>query len=480
MNTARSATLSSLLLGLAIGVTGCGDAPRPTSSASLSEPSAVKPVAGAKRRLADTPFERSWDLDLKKPVTGAWVLPELPDTVIFQLAGGNELVAVDSMSGHTRWVSAGLPEALRLAPGAARVRLASSRPDAQVYDERLYAVSQDILYCIDMASGQLVWRYELPFSPSSSPSAVGIDAGLRVFIGDWAGRLQVVSYEMAKAFPFIAWQYKLDTSVTAPAVEKQDLVYVADGAGTVRAFKLDREQVWSFKAGGHIAGSPAIRDRLLFTGTSDAVVYAIDRLTGEKLGQYNLNAPVTRAPFVFNNDPKRVYAWVSPSEGDRGGLYAVHAQADTVAFTDASRHPLDVVRMGLDWHLAGIDTLVGSTPGYLYVTTGASTEVKAVNRATGAIDWSWDAQEERQNEQLAAGKRSGELAKVTSLISYQDPTDLNRSFYVIDEKGGVVAYRFYGYVPDSAEPVAAQAPTKPEKAEKPAKADKPADAAAPQ
>lgn len=467
MNTARSATLSSLLLGLAIGVTGCGDGPRPASSASLSEPSAVKPAAGTKRRLADTPFERSWDLDLKKPVTGAWVLPELPDTVIFQLQDGNELVAVDAMSGHTRWVSAGLPEALRLAPGASRVRLPGNRTEASVYDERLYAVSQDTLFCLDMASGQLVWRYELPFSPSCSPRPVGIDSGLRVFLGDWAGRLQVVSYEMAKAFPYIAWQYKLDTSLTAPAVEKEDLVYVADGTGTVHAFKLDRTQVWSFKAGGHIAGSPAIRDRILFTGTSDAVVYAIDRLTGEKLGQLNLNAPVTRAPFVFKNDPKRVYAWVSPKEGDRGGLYAIHAQADTVPFTDASRHPLDVVRMGLDWHLAGIDTLVGSTPGYLYVTAGASAEVKAVNRETGAIDWSWDAAEERRNEQLASGKRSGDVATVTGLISYQDPTDLNRSFYVIDEDGGVVAYRFYGYVPDSAEPVATQVPEA-QKDEKPA------------
>ena len=444
----RRIAQSSLVLGVAVGLLGCGSRPVTPALSGVASPVVAAPVAGAKRVLGDTPFERSWDLNLKKQITGSWVLPDLPGTVIFQLAETHELVAVDALSGHTRWVTMALPEALRVDPAVARVRVPGPRNDIQIFDERLYLISQDVLFCIDIASGQLIWRYELPFAPASSPRPVGVDSGLRVFIGDWAGRMQVVSYDLSKSFPYIAWQYNFGSAMRAPAVEKDELVYVADGKGIVHAFKLDRSLQWSFNAGGHVQGSVAIRDRVLFVGTTDAILYALDRLTGEKLAQVNVNAPITRAPFVYKQEKDKVYAWVGLDQGARGGLYGFHAQADTVSFTDSARHPLDVVRMAQDWHLPGVDTLVGSTPGILYVTTGASTEIKAVNRTSGTVEWTWDAQEERTAEQLGRGVKKGDLAKVSKILSYQDPTDTNRSFFVIDEAGTVVAYRFYGYVPE--------------------------------
>ena len=446
----RRITLSSLVLGVAVGLLGCGSRPAAPTPSGVVSPVVAAPVVGAKRVLGDTPFERSWDLNLKKPISRSWVLPELPNTVIFQLAETNELVAVDALSGHTRWVTMALPEVLRVDPAAARVRVPGPRNDIQIFDERLYVISQDVLFSFDIASGQLVWRYELPFAPSSSPRPVGVDSSLRVFIGDWSGRMQVVSYDLNKSFPYIAWQYNFGSEMRAPAVEKEELIYVADGKGFVHAFKSDRTLQWSFNAGGHVHGSVAIRDRVLFVGTTDSILYAIDRLTGEKLGQVNVNAPITRAPFVYNQEKDKVYAWVGLDQGARGGLYGFHAQADTVTFTDNTRHPLDVVRMAQDWHLPGVDTLVGSTPGMLYVTIKGSTEIKAVNRSSGAIEWTWDAQEERTAEQLGRGVKKGDLAKVSKILSYQDPTDTNRSFFVIDESGTVVAYRFYGYVPEAA------------------------------
>lgn len=451
----RRIALSSLVLGVTVGLLGCGSRPAAPTPSGVVSPAAAAPAVGAKRVLGDTPFERSWDLNLKKPITGSWVPAELPGMVIFQLAETHELVAVDALSGHTRWVTMALPEALRVDPAAARVRVPGPRNDIQVFDERLYVISQDVLFCFDIASGQLVWRYELPFAPASSPRPVGLDSGLRVFIGDWAGRMQVVSYDINKSFPYIAWQYNFGSEMRAPAVEKEELVYVADGKGFVHAFKSDRSLQWSFNAGGHVHGSVAIRDRVLFAGTTDSILYAIDRLTGEKLGQVNVNAPITRAPFVYNQEKNKVYAWVGLDQGARGGLYGFHAQADTVTFTDTARHPFDVVRMAQDWHLPGVDTLVGSTPGILYVTTGASSEIKAVDRDSGTVEWTWDAQEERTAEQLGRGVKKGDLAKVSKILSYQDPTDTNRSFFVIDESGTVVAYRFYGYVPEA---VAAEVP----------------------
>ena len=461
--------LSSLLLNLALGagalsvlgLAGCDHtrAPEQRAAAEAASSQAVK-VVGAQRVLKDTPFERTWDLNLKKPVANAWILPELSDTVFFQMKDSNEIVAVDALSGHTRWVSIALPEACKLPPGAAHVRLPSDRNDVAIFDDRLYVVSQDILYTFDVGSGQLIWRYVLPFSPSSSPKPVGVDSGLRVFIGDWAGRLQVVSFEMTKAFPYVVWQYNTGTTVTAPPIEREELVYVNDSAGLVHAFKLDRQQVWSFKAGGRIDGASAIRDRVLFVGTSDRILYAINRLTGEKLGQVNLNAPISRAPLAFTGDADRVYTWVAPDQGDRGGLYAFTAQSDTVAFSDVSRHPMEVVRMGPAWHLPAVDRMVCSTPGHFYLTAGNSMVVQAVDRSSGVVEWTWDVAAERTAEQQAAGVR--DISPLSQLIQYVDPTEQNRSIFAVDANGVVVAYRFFGYVPVDATMTKAEAPA-PEK-----------------
>ncbi len=485
MIPARRLALSTVLAGLVLaGVTGCGSSRADHDAAKAGAPAAmassgVSATPGAMRSLKDTPFERTWDLQLKQPIDGSWILPEVPDLVFFQLSKTHEIVAVDAMSGNTRWVSQALPEALKHAPGASHVRLGGGRGDAAaVIDDRLYAVSQDILFCIDIASGQFVWRYELPFSPSSSPLAVGVDGNLRVFLGDWAGRMQVVSYETAKGFPLVAWQFPLGSTVTATPIEREDIAYFGDGAGVLHAFKMDREQIWTYSAGGRIDGGVAVRDRVLFAGTTDNILFAVNRLTGEKLGQVNLNAPITRAPFVFRGDRDRVFAWVSLDHGERGGIYAFHAVSDTVAYSDDKRHPLEVVRMAIDWHLPGVDRLVASTPGQLYATSGDSTVIQAIDRTTGTVGWTWDVAQERAAEQTVQSIKGADQAKITHLITYADPTDTNRTIYALDSGGGVVAYRFFGYVPE--QPAAAESvamPTKKaDKAAKPA-AEAPAPAA---
>ena len=477
--------LSSLLLSLTLGAgalssVGCGHARAPESKAPAEAASSqVAKIVGTQRTLKETPFERTWDLNLKKPVENAWILPELPDTVFFQLKGGHEIVAVDALSGHTRWVSMALPDTCTMSPGAAHVRLPSERNDVAIYDDRLYVVSQDVLFTFDVGSGQLIWRYELPFSPSSSPKPVGVDSGLRIFLGDWAGRLQVVSFQTGKAFPFVAWQYNIGAAVTAPAIEREDLVYVNDSAGLVHAFKLDRQKVWSFKAGGRIDGAGAVRDRVLFVGTSDRILYAINRLTGEKLGQVNLNAPITRAPLAFPGDGDRVYTWVAPDLGERGGLYAFTAQSDTVAFTDVSRHPLEVVRMGLAWHLPAVDRLVCTTPGHFYLTSGDSSVVQAVDRSSGVVEWTWDVAAERKAEQQATGVRDNDVSPLAKLVPYVDPTETNRSIFAIDANGMVVAYRFFGYVPNEPGATFAEPPATEKKAKAPAAPVAPAAAPAP-
>jgi len=56
--------------------------------------------------------------------------------------------------------------------------------------------------------------------------------------------------------------------------------------------------VWKFKTGGQIKSSPAIDDGLVFVGSSDANVYAVDLETGSGVWEYRTGSEVEGAPCV--------------------------------------------------------------------------------------------------------------------------------------------------------------------------------------
>ncbi len=452
-----------LVASLAIVALGGCSAPR--QGISLDDtPGSAKGLVP--RTLDQTPFERTWHLDLGEPVHRAWTEPALPDLLFLQMAKSRRIVAIEALSGTTRWVSQALPDLISLPTSAVRTKVPTGQNGVLINDDRLYVIAQDTLQVLDAHTGHLIWRYELPFSPSTGALAVGRDATLRVFIGDWAGRMQVVSFHPEKGFPYPVWQWPLGTSIGADPVEREELIYAGDHRGVVHCFKLDRDQAWEQATGGSIAASPLVRDRLVFTGNADGVLMALSRLTGEPLGKLNLGAPVVRSPLAFRNEPDRIYVWVG-SNDDTQTLVAVSAQADSIAYTDTARHPMEVVRLGIDWRRPAFERLIGSTPEYLYGAAKESSLVQALNRRTGRIDWTWDA--------AAVFPR----ATLAHLVTYQDPRDRLRSLFAIDEDGHVVAHRFFGSVPSdrdapSDEPAPVAAPVMPAGHAKPK-----ADAAAP-
>jgi outer membrane protein assembly factor BamB len=483
-------TVASLFLVASLGaLAGCGGEreaePAPAKPKAKAQPVAAAPVAvsatGAPvRSLKETSFEHSWDLQLPKRIRNAWINPELPELVFFQLSETFEIYAVDAYSGNTRWVTPSFPKPARLLPGGSR-STAISRQGEVVNDDRLWVVSDDTLYSFDATFGQIVWRWNLPFSPSTSPMAVGPDANQRVFVGDWEGRLQVVTIHPEKRFPYVLWQLNLRQPLSATPVIHDGLVYVGDHSGHIHGFKLDRDQVWSFDTGAAIYGSALTRGRVLYIGNDNNTLYALNRLSGERLGALYLNGAIKRTPFAFDGEPTRIYLWVEAGGDKPAGLYAIKTQSDTVPFTDAAKHPLEVERMGVEWFIPDIDRLVGSTPEHLFVTKGTSTVIHALHRATGKLMWSWDTNEMHQQHRDAKGRLDPRDA--VFIAQYHDSHDLNRSLYTADDTGRVIAFRVFGDKPGdplTGARVVKRAPPKADAAAAPADAAAPAPEAKPE
>ncbi len=454
-----SVFLTAALVTTLASLAGCGgdraDATAPTnkSGAKASVASSVTPMAGSSatnadkkiRQLKDTSFELSWDLQLPKRIRNAWINPQLPDIIYFQVVDTYEIYAVDAYSGNTRWVTPKFDKPARLLPGSSSARTISSGGDV-VTDERLWVISADTLSCFDAVYGQVVWSWALPFSPSTTPLAIGADANQRVFIGDWEGRMRVVTNDPDKNFPRELWQLNLRQSLSAEPVSYEDQVYVGDHSGRVHAFKLDREEAWSFDSGAAIYGAVLPRGRALYVGNDNNTLYALNRLSGQRIGALYFDGAIKRAPFAFAGEPSRIYLWVEAGGEKPAGLYAVKTQSDSIPFTDVEKkHPLEVERMGVEWFVPGYDRLVGSTPEHLFVTNGDSTVIHALHRATGKVMWSWDVNEMHRQYRDQKGRLDPRDAAF--IAQYQDARDQNRSMFTADETGHILAFRVFGDKP---------------------------------
>lgn len=437
----RSLTASLLGLACAAFATGC-TGQRGAAIDPMSLPKAVSPAAQV-RPIDRTPFERLWDLRLGAPVHAIWQSPEVPGLLVVQLAS-RELLGIEAGSGDTRWATPPLAELVVLPPHLVRQRVPGRQAGDLIDDDRLYLVCQNELLCFDLGSGQVVWRWALPFSPSTGPCAIGTEGDLRVFLGDWRGYLRVVSLHPEKRFPYVIWQWNLGSAVTGQPLAREGQVYLGGLDGRVRSFQLDRAQAWESPVGGPVPGPVAARGRLLFAGTSDHVLQVLNRFSGEPLGQISLPGPVTRPVLSFDDRPDLVYAWVDAADGLPGGLAAIQARSDSVpGGGDAKKAPREVARIGLEWFMPGAAALVASTPGQLYLTlAGAPSRVLAVDRATGKATWAADLMVE-------GADRKG-VQRTTAPVyvaASEDPHDLQRTLVVADEDGRLSCRRYLGYVP---------------------------------
>ncbi len=434
--------LSRSLLAVTVAATclvpaGCYSLASHRAKATAEE---VTPTA-----TSEVPFEMAWELQLPGQVERSWVGEQIPDLVFFQIAKTHEIHCVDAKSGQTRWVSEQfrhpiLGEAFvhhQVQPG--------EREKEVIVDDRLYIVVDDTLFCLDIASGQRIWHLVLPFAPSTGPMAAGATEGnLRVFIGDWNNKVQVIGIhqptsDRQKKFPYVVWQMNTPGAVLAQGTESEELTYIGDASGRLHCYKLDRTLVWEVETGGAVDGGATTRGRTLYAGNDANAIHAINRLTGERLGQFNLQGQVRQRPFWFSGEPERLYVWVDSPDPAVAGLVALKVQPDNIPHSDATRYAIEVVRMGQEWAVAQVKELVGATPLHLYLGDPRSKTVKQIHRGTGEITKSIPANALVQNE------------RIQGVVSYKNAYSSDLPTIAYSSSGHVICWRTYGFVPTPAE-----------------------------
>ena len=157
-------------------------------------------------------------------------------------------------------------------------------------------VGDRALFCLDAATGNVVWRSPLKLNPWGGPSILG---EVVVVAGSSIG------YDPAKlkgAKGFVAainkkdgseiWSKEVAGGILSSAALANGVAVVAATDGKARAFALtDGERRWIYDAKSPLFAPPAIAKDRVYLGDLKGVVHAVDLGTGATGWTFDLSAP---------------------------------------------------------------------------------------------------------------------------------------------------------------------------------------------
>ena len=211
------------------------------------------------------------------------------------------------------------------------------------------------------------------------------------------------------------WQAKLGGAIYAPAAARDGVAYVGTAGGMFYAISLaDGKFVWAFAAGRPVFGGAALMDGALFFVCDNGFLFKLDRATGKEIWRYDLGDGTTprillhqvidnSGDFDFDTNaptPTIAEGVVYVGSGD-GSVHAVDATTGKRIWRAAVKGKVRVT--------ATVDptrVIVGTFDNLLY----------ALDRKTGAELLKWDSRgpivtsPALVDDKLIVGNRNGLLA----------------------------------------------------------------------
>ncbi len=234
----------------------------------------------------DKYLEDPWDCLLSSPVVDT---TDSDLTVYFGSSDGN-LYAVNATNGVLKW---------RFATKG----IVHSSPS--LYNGTIYIGSWDTyLYAIDTKTGKEKWKFK---TGSESVNMSGIQSSPTVVNGIvYFGARDAHIYALNANTLELVWKYFADNSwIIGTAAVKDNLLYV----GTSDSFLLlaidakTGKEKFRFKANGYIFSSPAISGTIAYFGDFTGKLFAVDlNSEGKKCSAFSTDSRKKNAATVLNND----------------------------------------------------------------------------------------------------------------------------------------------------------------------------------
>jgi len=149
-----------------------------------------------------------------------------------------------------------------------------------VVGNRVYVGSwDDNLYCFDVFTGRVVWKYATGGWIESSPAV----ADGRVYVGSWDNRLYCLNASNGD----LIWNYTTgDKVVSSPAVS-EGRVYVGSKDSFVYCLNASTGKlIWNYTTGLFVKSSPAVAYGSVYISSADDYLYCLDAYNGSQKWNY--------------------------------------------------------------------------------------------------------------------------------------------------------------------------------------------------
>lgn len=203
------------------------------------------------------------------------------------------------------------------------------------------------------------------------------------------------------------WSFETGGTVRSSPVVADEMVYIGSDDGNVYALNGENgNTAWQFETDDSVSGSASVVDGTVYIGSTDETFYALNTVSGDKQWSFQANGRITAAPTVTNgtvyvgSDDDRLYA-LNANDGTEmwsvkmGSFVAsTPAVADGTVYVgsaDNGIYALDTISGDQRWTFKtenGVNSSPAVVDGTVYVTSSDG-HIYAIDAATGDEQWTF-------------------------------------------------------------------------------------------
>lgn len=232
----------------------------------------------------------------------------------------------------------------------------------------LFGSEDHTFTAVEYRSGRISWTYNTK-DKIRGTARVAHD---HVFFGSDDHRL----YALVAANGRYLWEYDMGAPVRSRPFVTNELVIVGCESGEIVALELAGNRKWSYRAKRGVTSSPHVdmAEGVCYVGSFDNYLYALDAGNGYLIWRFRTNGPIVSSPV---SDGNLVYF----GSGD-GNVYAINAESSKEKWHTALGSGQPIVASPVVHNGA---LYIGSTDGYLYCLDATTGKEKWKFRTEAAI-----------------------------------------------------------------------------------------------
>ncbi len=168
------------------------------------------------------------------------------------------------------------------------------RSSPRIAENHAFFGSDDhFIHAVNILTGRPSWRCETAAPVRSTPFVTSD----YIFVGCESGEFYCLDFGGV-----LKWRYRAKLAITSSPVAADGVVYFGSLDSSLYALDANAGWViWRFRMGKGSISSPHLAENMLFTGCADEFIYAIDARTSKETWRFRTEHQVSGSPVVYKD-----------------------------------------------------------------------------------------------------------------------------------------------------------------------------------